>query len=617
MIVLHEHWWRWFNGLTELRDTGFFYPYDKALGFSDVFLVQGVIYSTFRLVGMSLSSSWSTTTLLLIILGNAGWVVISNKFLQSRTIRFLFILAMISSMSFVSYFTFNPNVVGYSFLSWFFVLYLSIINEKNLEKKVNKVGLFIVFFLIYAFSCWYGAFFLGLVLFLRFMVHLFILIVSNKGFDWNRLFLVIFSRKLLNFIPIQLFFSWLFYYIYVTVADQPDRPNTDLFRNSPKISLLANGGTPLNTKSVIPFFEKIYKQFGLDKTHEYTIGLGIIVTLLGISISIYFLVKNRLSETSLWVIAFSLGYLFFINLVNNYSVHRIFFENVPGFNSIRFPGRYTIVLGYALIFITFVFFDKLFNSTKYKSLSIFVFVLSILLVLEQQKTTYTGWNKDLLFNKDLMSQKDEIKKKCDYFYYDFPGGWWYDQIEAITFSSQIGVPTVNGYSGAFPLGYPAESFTSSEEPLKIFDWIAKIDKSKRGCFVTGRSEVKFLNKDFDEIDFIGFTSVESDSTNSWRWAVSPNPYLYILSNSFKIRELNFEIKTAKCSPIQSVKIRDGQDVDLIEPITVNEKNQFSLDIDMTNSVVKRIQIITDSGGCQIENDPRKLFFEIKNFSISN
>jgi hypothetical protein len=126
-----------------------------------------------------------------------------------------------------------------------------------------------------------------------------------------------------------------------------------------------------------------------------------------------------------------------------------------------------------------------------------------------------------------------------------------------------------------------------------------------------------LNKDFDSIDFIGFTNAESDSTNSWRWAVSPNPYLYILSNSFKVRELNFEINSAKCSPVQVIKIRDGQDIDLIEPVTVNGKNQFRLVLDMTNSVVKRIQIITDSGGCQVENDPRTLFFEIKNFNISN
>ena len=188
MIVLHEHWWRWFNGLTELRDTEFFYPYDKAFGFSDVFLVQGFIYSAFRLLGLGLANSWSSTTLLLIILGNAGWVLISNKFFQSKIIRILFLLAMISSMSFVSYFTFNPNVVGYSFLSWFFILYLSITNEKNLEKKGSKVALFIVFFLIYALSCWYGAFFLGLVLFLRFIVHIFTLIITGSGFDAKRLF---------------------------------------------------------------------------------------------------------------------------------------------------------------------------------------------------------------------------------------------------------------------------------------------------------------------------------------------------------------------------------------------------------------------------------------------
>jgi hypothetical protein len=261
--------------------------------------------------------------------------------------------------------------------------------------------------------------------------------------------------------------------------------------------------------------------------------------------------------------------------------------------------------------------DRILQKLKNARIYFVTVFLLILLLIDQYRSSYKGWNSDVLINTDLMSQKDEIIRNCDYFYYDFPGGWWYDQIEAMTFAIQIGVPTVNGYSGAFPPGYPTETFTSNDEPLKIFDWIAKIDKTKRGCFVTGRSEIKSLNKDFDSIDFIGFTNAESDSTNSWRWAVSPNPYLYILSNSFKVRELNFEINSAKCSPVQVIKIRDGQDIDLIEPVTVNEKNQFRLDLDMTNSVVKRIQIITDSGGCQVENDPRKLFFEIKNFNISN
>jgi hypothetical protein len=75
MIVLHEHWWRWFNGLVELRDTEFFYPYKTALGYSDVFLVQGFIYSIFRLLNQDLANSWTYATLLLLIVGNFGWVV--------------------------------------------------------------------------------------------------------------------------------------------------------------------------------------------------------------------------------------------------------------------------------------------------------------------------------------------------------------------------------------------------------------------------------------------------------------------------------------------------------------------------------------------------------------
>ena len=78
-----------------------------------------------------------------------------------------------------------------------------------------------------------------------------------------------------------------------------------------------------------------------------------------------------------------------------------------------------------------------------------------------------------------MAQQELIQDNCDYFYYSKPGGgWWYNQIEAMVFAYRSGVPTVNGYSGGFPEGYPVESFTSSEDPNEIFDWIEKIDQRK-------------------------------------------------------------------------------------------------------------------------------------------
>ena len=40
MLLIHEHWWQWFNGKTAFREMQFFYPFDKTLGLSDTFLVQ-------------------------------------------------------------------------------------------------------------------------------------------------------------------------------------------------------------------------------------------------------------------------------------------------------------------------------------------------------------------------------------------------------------------------------------------------------------------------------------------------------------------------------------------------------------------------------------------------
>ena len=135
MISLHEHMWRWLNGFVSFRDTEFFYPYQTALGFSDVFLVQGLVYSMFRIVGFDSMSSWLNVTILLTIIGNIGWAFVAKKFMINFVVQLLFIMTIISSLSFVYYMGLNPNIVGYSFLSWFFLLFNSLVNEKNSQKK--------------------------------------------------------------------------------------------------------------------------------------------------------------------------------------------------------------------------------------------------------------------------------------------------------------------------------------------------------------------------------------------------------------------------------------------------------------------------------------------------
>jgi hypothetical protein len=608
MIVLHEHWFRYFNGLVELRNTEFFYPYKTALGYSDVFLVQGAIYSIFRFLSINIADSWTYTTFLLLLIGNLGWVIVANRYLRLFFVRIIFLLTIISSLSFVNYFTLNPNIVGYSFLSWITLFYLNLKKETNHPTRLRKWSVFVIVILIYALSCWYGAFFF---VFTILVSELLSLIFLKRKLKLNFKFSDI--KTVIPFFPIQLFLVWLFIYIYISVLNQPFRPTSELISNSPRLQLLPNGGNVNGAELNGSMFRFLYEKLSLNYEQEYAIGVGLMVFIIGIFFLLKFIFEtNRSSSALIWTSSVLICYLFFIVFLDNFSLHRFFFEYVPGFNSIRCPSRYVIIVGFFSIFGIFYLVDRmLLKSSKLYSKILLILIL-LLLFLDQQRSPYKGWNKDQLINTDLFSQAEEIKAKCDYFYYDYPGGWWYDQIEAMTFGAQVGIPTVNGYSGAFPPNYPTEPFLSEKPPLKIFDWIANIDKSERGCFVTGRTPIRVLDKNLKSVDLVGFTTLETNGKETWQWSVSPNPYLFIINYTKKVLQLEFEIKPAKCLKSQDIRIIETGRGDLFIGKLNEFGEKFKYSLNFEKDIVKRIEIITESTPCRFNNDPRDLFFEIKN-----
>ena len=611
MIVIHEHWFQWFHGLVDFRDTQFFYPYKTALGFSDVFLVQGFVYSFIRLIGFGLGNSWIITTMALLVIGNIGWVYLGRKFLTHKIVLFLYVLTTTLSISFVYYFTFNPNIVGYSYLSWISVFIINTVNEKNSHRKLIKKLNFSVIFLVYSLSCWYGAFFLGVILSIYLVIDKLYIWIKNKKIEFN---VFKFKKVMLIYLPVQSFLVWVFYYVYVTVANQPDRPYFDLQRNSPNLLRLANGGGPNESGINGALFGALYQKFNLDYEFEYTIGIGIVTTILGLISAIYLVVFSKKVGIFKLTIAFLIAYLFFVQIGETFSFHKIFFENIPGFNSIRFPGRFIIFIGYFFIFLIHLAVNEIMKKKSWKQTSkVFVLFLLLLTLLDQVRDPFRGWDKKLLTNEYLFSVKDEILSKCDYFYFDYPGGWWYDQIEAITFSAQIGIPTVNGYTGAFPPGYPTEEFHSEKMPLKIFDWINTIDKSERGCFITGVSPIRELKTDTTFIDFVGFTNKETLGANSWQWAVSPYPYLYIVNQTNKNMQLNFLVQTTSCFPDQKIKIIDVEDSKEVMTVGSSKGELVELYLNFQEKRVKRLELIVDNAGCSLNNDSRTLYVNIKNF----
>jgi len=614
-IVLHEHWWRWFNGLVGFRDTEFFYPFDKALGYSDVFLTQGIVYSFFRFIGFTLSSSWSITTIGLLIIGNLGWVFIARKFVKNYVLQILTVLTFVSSLSFAYYFTLNPNIMGYSFISWFALFIINISQEENKLVKNRKTSIFITLFLIYALSCWYAAFFLGLILTIRLLLEI---VFRRKEFNFSQSQhgLKNLAKQYYLQSPIQLFLIWLFVYVYVLVANDPSRSVNELLDNSPRASYLANGSNVDGTKLSGSFFKQLYLNLGLDFDKEYGIGLGLFTTFFGL-LSIGYIIYKRLFSLSkyLWICAITIVYIYFLVWQDKFSIHKLLFESIPGFDSIRYPARYVIIIGFSLILLIFFILDSIVMDSNFKKKSL-IFLVGSLIFIDQYRASFKGWDSDTLVNIELLKQKQDIIASCDYFYYDFPGGWWNEQIEAMMFSIQIGVPTVNGYSGGFPPGYPMEAFNSTSEPLQIFGWINKISPEKRGCLVTGRTQIMSFNSKSELVEFVGFTGEEKKGSSTWRWANSSSPYLYIYSRKNSLRNLKFSLKTSSCFENQTIRITDSQNKLLVEETIVEEERNYDLKVDLSNNFVKIIQFNTDAQVCKVKGDPRDLYFEIKNFSIS-
>lgn len=617
-IILHEHWWRWLNGSVEFRNTEFFYPYDKALGFSDLFLTQGLIHSIFRFLNFSLLNSWVYTTLLLLILGNLGWIFVAQKFIRNGSVQVLFICTCVTSFSFVQYFIFNPNIVGYTFFSWFTLLYYQIVNETDKKKKQNRIWRIITLFQVYALSCWYGAFFLIITIFVKSLLDIFlnshIKIIKKVKLEY---------KYFIIYLPINLFLFWLFYYVYLTVSDVPYRTIAELIKNSPRLEFIFSGASSNGVGIEGSIFKKLYETLNLDSgmkssnlVGDWGGGLGIALVI----IATYLLArqlfrKKQLKKEISLPISIFLIYLSFVIFDENKSFFSYFFNLIPGLNSIRSPSRYIILVGFFLIFIVFYKFDKILDNSRSKLRPI-IFVLMVILFLDQLRSPYKGWDESKMNNSDLNSFKEVLTVECDYFYYDRPGGWWYDQIESIVFASQIDLPTVNGYSGAFPKNYPVSAFESDVPSVSIFDWISKIDEDKVGCFVQDSGNFLKLKGKYDSQFKYGFTETESSKSSSWNWAVAPTASYLFLNNTKQQSKISFEIFPAKCFDQQFITISNDSNVIIFEGWISTNGRILNVNLDFTKSVAKRLDFKVISEACNLEGDPRDLYFELKNLSVS-
>ena len=180
-LAFHEHWFDFFKGTRSFLDAGFFYPYPTSFALSDIFVISGPVHALFRVIGFDLLDSLKLSTLVIVILSNLGWLVLANKIIKSTILKYLFVLAIGMSYTYVGHVYEKPNMAAYVLVSWFIVNIISISAYRNQSslKTTNSLGLLISIPIILALNVWYPAYFI--ILFLITTLGIFFIILFTLG----------------------------------------------------------------------------------------------------------------------------------------------------------------------------------------------------------------------------------------------------------------------------------------------------------------------------------------------------------------------------------------------------------------------------------------------------
>lgn len=597
-IVLHEHWFRFFSGITALRDTNFFYPYEYGLGLSDPFVIQGFIHTFFRFFGFDMYDSWAASNIIMIFLGNLGLALIAHSYFKSNAIKFFFVLINGISYTYVAHIYLHPNITGFALIPYIF--YFAI--HKNIKIK-NRIALIYVSFLMLAITSWYGFVFTLLfgVIYLLFKFQSLNISCIKEALVSKILFFSIIITA-----PIPL----LFFYIHLPVLNDVTRTKDEMLLNSPNFDNILNasqlGGG---------LFNSLYSLFGLSPSKffkEYEIGITFTFLLIFIISFILLISKQKnIKLLHLWFTNIIILALFF--KINNFSVFSLFWDTLPIISSIRIPIRYLIIFAAINIFIFLAILDKYYmKNIKGIRFWILVFLLLIISFDQFRLQTSNFVKKDYQADKKIV-QTLVNNKNCKAFYLDSEGiEWWNDQLDAMIISSTTGIPTVNGYSGGYPKNYPNQDWRGRADLGRVREWLINNNAINETCLLKRNYSTLFTQSPIVNI-ISGFDLTEVNNNKSWNWSIDEISEIKIYN--FQQKKLTqtviFSLQIPPCLKEKSVEIYF--DDKFQKKIELNQKNSnylFKNQIILNPERDLTIKFKTDSNLCSVPNDPRTLNFNL-------
>ena len=628
-LSFHEHWFDFLLGNRTFLDAGFFYPYQTSFALSDLFIISGPIHAFFRQLGFDLLDSLKLATLIVIILGNIGWMILANKVLKNQVLQYLLVLTIGTSYTFIGQVYLRPNMAAYGLISWFILnlVYLSQFKSRSVFRNTNSLGALILIPILLALDVWYVAYFILLISSVSILIFIILIIFGRSIRSFKRLCIDFFSRIHAGIFLIWLFVSAilgsLFLNVYLPVLENGYSNSNDnfLLAYSPKglgyfDSTGAGGG--ITSDLLSPFIEPSLT------SPEMNLGQNLLIF---IPFSIIFvaqlfnLLKKRVFLNYFHVSIVASVILISISTIKNSNEISLFYmlwDQFSALRTMRIPIRFNIIFNFIALLYLFFYIDRNLISKRY-NIKFFAFIFTLLLFFDMQRTPIIYWDKSDLIDQNLLEYSAQLSECKSFVVRRESVGWWKDSIDGMTLSAIVKIPTVNGFSSVYPKGYPSFGWTESARLKPIIDWLVENDSLSSSCLISHGSEI--IKLDQNSISWFpqqGFTAKEFNQKFEWSWMVFPEGKIIILNSTIARRDLdiNFKVKSAPCNIGKSLTLKSNNGKILEKTILTNNPISINLKTNINQFDLVELEFITNGIPCKVGSDPRNLYISVNDFRLN-
>ena len=460
--TVYEHWYLVLTGTHALRQTGIYFPYPNTLGFSDAFMLPGLIHSLFRFAGIEMIHAWVTTNVVLQIIFVLGLVILSGQLFSHTLTRVTFIVVGGSGYTWVAQLE-HPQTLAYGIIVWIVVAVIA--GLRGSAHSANLPWLAVpVLVAVLALSAWYPFFFVLLLTPIA-AIGILIFIPGDVARERLRHGIMRIPKGLgVVSLAIAALLMALWLWIYLPVANEVDRTWDDYLMHAPTFVDFFNANH-LGGGLWSPLFDRVGWLFrGAPPNLEARVGFTPLL-LAGLTATVIWALAtisrraSRLASIELtvgWTIVVTWA---FIAVDARGTSPFMLAWIAPGGSAVRSPMRINIVLSIAALAAVLLLLDRWLSRqdsrSKRSQISAYlaVGVFGLALTAEQIRTDTARWSytrDDAALLADAGSAL--TRSQCTIFRVTQTRPPSPDDTPVLEslIAATSGIPTSGGYSGGAP-----------------------------------------------------------------------------------------------------------------------------------------------------------------------